>query len=108
MGGWALDYPDSTNGLKLLTTMHMAPGSNSSQYSNKEFDELFEKSQLMINNQRKRDLINKMESIFFEDHPWTLLFYRRRSALSHGDLKNFRFDELISNHVKYWRLKPKS
>jgi len=108
MGGWALDYPDSTNGLKLLTTMHMAPGSNSSQYSNQRFDELFKKSQVMSNDKEKLELIKKMEAIFFEDHPWTLLFYRRRSVLSHENLENFRFDELISNNVKYWRLKPKS
>ena len=104
LDGWALDYPDAENVLQLLYSKNHPPGPNSTSFSDKEFDQLFNKLSLMENTEEKFNLMIKMESIVHEQLPWVMLYYDRRYNLHHGYLKNFRYSDVSSNYVKYLRL----
>ncbi len=103
-GGWALDYPDSENILQLLITKNHSPGPNSTFYSNKKIDRLFEKLALQEDGTKKSNLMNKIETIVNNDLPWIMQYYSRNYTLQHNRLKNFRNSDLVINGLKYWKI----
>lgn len=105
LDGWTLDYPDSENVLQLLTTQNHAPGPNVSNYSNTDFDKKFNEIKVLSDNDEKYRLMSQVEEIVLNDLPWVLLYYSRDYIVYHNRLKNFRFNDLVVNKVKYLRLK---
>jgi ABC-type transport system substrate-binding protein len=106
-GGWVLDYPDAENVLQLLTTANMNPGPNSSQYSNPEFDKMYNELRELEDGDRKFELMANMEEIVNRDIPWAMQYYSRNYILYHSYLKNFRYSDIIYNHIKYLKVKGK-
>lgn len=106
-GGWVLDYPDSENVLQLLTTANLPPGPNSSQYSNPEFDKMFNELRELEDGDRKFELMKKMEDIVNRDLPWSMQYYSRNYILYHDYLKNFRYSDIIYNNIKYLKVQGK-
>ncbi len=106
-GGWVLDYPDSENVLQLLTTANLPPGTNSSQYSNPEFDKMFNELRELEDGDRKNELMKKMEDIINRDLPWSMQYYSRNYILYHDYLKNFRYSDIIYNNIKYLKVQGK-
>lgn len=104
-GGWILDYPDAENVLQLLTTANMSPGPNTSQYSDKEFDQMFARLRELEDNQQKLDLMQKMEDVVNRDLPWVMQYYSRNYILYHDYLQNFRYSDIIYNNIKYLKIK---
>ncbi len=105
--GWALDYPDSENVLQLLISKNHAPGPNSTFYSNKDFDALFDKMKVLPNGPEKIEIMKKMEKIINDDLPWVMQYYSRNYILYHERLNNYRHSDLIYNNFKYLRLNKK-
>ncbi len=103
--GWAMDYPDAENSLQLLVTKNHSPGPNSTFYSNKEFDKLFDKLKLLQDGEEKHALMRKMEKIIHDDLPWVMQYYSRNYILFHERLNNYRHSDLIYNNMKYLRIK---
>lgn len=106
-GGWVLDYPDAENVLQLLTSDHLPPGPNSSQYTNPEFDKMFNELRELEDGPRKFELMRKMEEIVNRDLPWAMQYYSRNYILYHDYLKNFRYSDIIYNTVKYLKVQGK-
>lgn len=106
-GGWVLDYPDSENVLQLLTTTSLPPGPNSSQYSNPEFDKMFDELRELEDGDRKLELMTKMENLVHRDLPWAMQYYSRNYLLYHDYLKNFRYSDIIYNNIKYLKVEGK-
>jgi len=106
-GGWVLDYPDAENVLQLLTTSNLPPGPNSSQYSNPEFDKLFEQLREMEDGPKKFKMMEQMEALVNRDLPWSMQYYSRNYILYHDYLQNFRYSDIIYNNIKYLKLKEK-
>lgn len=106
-GGWVLDYPDAENVLQLLTTSNFPPGPNTSQYSNPEFDKMYNELRELEDGDRKFELMKKMEDIVHRDLPWSMQFYSRNYILYHDYLKNFRYSDIIYNNIKYLRVQGK-
>jgi len=104
-GGWALDYPDPENVIQLLTTKNHSPGPNSTFYSNKVVDELYQK--LFYTNDKDQALLitDKVQDLVNQDLPWVMQFYSRNYILHQGYVKNFRQSDLINNNFKYLRIK---
>lgn len=103
-GGWVLDYPDAENVLQLLYSGNIG-GSNSSVYSNPEYDKLFEELKLLEDGAQKFSLMAKMEKIVNTDLPWIMQYYSRNYILYHDHLENFRYSDIIYNNLKYLKLK---
>lgn len=106
-GGWVLDYPDSENVLQLLTTSNQPPGPNASQYSNPEFDKMYNELRELEDGDRKFELMKKMEDIVNRDLPWSMQYYSRNYILYHDYLKNFRYSDIIYNNIKYLKVQGK-
>lgn len=105
-GGWAMDYPDPENVIQLLISKNHPPGPNSTYYSNREVDKLYQKLFFSKSPEEVTSLTKKVENIISNDLPWIMQFYSRNYILHHGHLKNFRQSDLINNNFKYLRIAP--
>ncbi|MGI9014949.1 MAG: ABC transporter substrate-binding protein [Phycisphaerales bacterium] len=99
--GWVGDYPDEETFLQLFYSPNYAGGgSNSTGFSSREFDALYEQAKVMMDSPERRDLYLKMAAIVEEELPVIMLYYRTR--------REFFFDwigEDFKPHV-YLRAQP--
>ncbi|MGH7897643.1 MAG: ABC transporter substrate-binding protein, partial [Candidatus Binatia bacterium] len=73
--GWMADYPDEQTFLQLFWSKNEAPGPNSANYANPEYDALYERAMTMNPGAERDDLYRQMQRIVMEDVPWLLSFY---------------------------------
>jgi len=71
--GWHADYPDAESFLQNYYSPNIEKGSNSTYYSNPEFDELFAKASIMAPSPERTELYARMLRILNEDCPVLLL-----------------------------------
>lgn len=98
--GWVGDYPDEETFLQLFYSRNYAGGgSNSTGYSNPEFDSLYEQAKVMLRSPERDALYERMARIIEDDVPVIMLYYRTR--------REFFFDWLgeVVPHV-YLRAQP--
>lgn len=67
MLGWNLDYPDAENTLQLFYGPNKAPGSNSFNYENPEFDKLFESAKVMQPSVERTKLYQQLNQMVIDD-----------------------------------------
>jgi oligopeptide transport system substrate-binding protein len=101
---WGADYPDAENFLQLFYSKNAAPGPNDSNYSNPEFDRLYEQSLTMGDSPDRTALYKKMVAMVVEDAPWAFGVHRVAYGLSHPWLKNFKPHEFNHGMSKYYRI----
>ncbi|MCX7961900.1 MAG: ABC transporter substrate-binding protein, partial [Burkholderiales bacterium] len=107
MIGWIADSPDPENFLFLLHTPQSRArfqGENAANYSNPEFDALFERMRHMPNSPERQEIIDRMVEIFRRDAPWIGGFHPKNFALFHGWLANAKVNEMSGNNLKYLRV----
>jgi len=101
---WGADYPDAENFLQLFYSKNFSPGPNDSNYSNPEFDRLYEKSLTLNDSPERTALYQKMSAIVIEDTPWVFGVHRVIFGLSHPWLKNYKPHEFTHGMSKYYRI----
>ncbi|MBI4925774.1 MAG: ABC transporter substrate-binding protein, partial [Bdellovibrio sp.] len=101
---WQADYPDAENFLQLFYSKNVSPGSNDANYSNPEFDRLYEKSLTLTDSLERTTLYKQMAKIVVEDCPWIFGAHRLIYTLAHPWLKNFKPNEFEHNRHKYLRI----
>ncbi|TNF98783.1 MAG: peptide ABC transporter substrate-binding protein [Gammaproteobacteria bacterium] len=107
--GWNADYPDPENFLFLLygpngkTQYH---GENGANYSNPEFNQLFEKMKNMENSEERQSIIDRMVEIVREDSPWLWGLHPKSFALYHEWYFNSKPNLMANNTLKYKRIDP--
>lgn len=75
-GSWIADYPDGENYLSLFYSKNFQPqGSNYTHYQNETFDQIFEKSQQIIDEKVRNNYYTQLDSLLMEDAPVVVLFY---------------------------------
>lgn len=102
--GWNADYPDPENFLFLLygpNSRAKTAGENASNYSNAEFDRLFERMKTMPNNEERAQIISRLTDLVQEDVPWLFAFTPQQFGLIHAWLGNVKPNDLARNDVKY-------
>ncbi|HPS72547.1 MAG TPA: hypothetical protein PLM70_09850, partial [Bacteroidales bacterium] len=73
---WIADYPDGENYLSLFYSKNFQPqGSNYTHYQNPAFDQIFEKSQQIIDEKERNNYYTQLDSLLMEDAPVVVLFY---------------------------------
>ena len=73
---WIADYPDAESYLALFYSDNFTPkGPNYCQFSNDEFDWLYEKSQLETNDSIRHQYYREMDSIIISEAPIVPLYY---------------------------------
>jgi ABC-type transport system substrate-binding protein len=105
--GWNADYPDPENFLFLLHGPQgkvKFGGENASNYSNPEFDLLFEQMKNMDNNPARQHIIDEALEILRRDSPWLWGYHPKQYVLQHSWLHNIKPNIMANNKLKYWRV----
>ncbi|HEX4922566.1 MAG TPA: ABC transporter substrate-binding protein [Bdellovibrionales bacterium] len=101
---WQGDYPDAENFLQLFYGPNEAPGPNSSNFKNKEFDELYKKAASLPPGAERTRLYQRMRDIVVEEVPWIFKAHRLMYMVHHGWLHNLKYDKLVATRMKYLRV----
>jgi len=103
MGGlaWGADYPDAQDFLQLLYSKNAAPGPNTANYSNPEFDKLYEQGSVMQPGPERDALYQKAALIAVEDAPWIVERARVTYSLNQLWTKNWRYRDIGQGYSKY-------
>ncbi len=105
--GWNADYPDPENFFFLLhgaQTKVGKGGENASNYSNPDYDWLFEQMKNMENSPQRQAIIDKMLETLRRDSPWLWGYHPKSYVLQHGWLHNVKANIMANNKLKYWRV----
>ncbi len=105
--GWNADYPDPENFLFLLHGAQAKVGKggeNAANYSNPEYDRLFEQMKNMDNSAQRQVIIDQMLEILRHDSPWLWGFHPKSYVLRHSWLHNVKPNVMANNKLKYWRV----
>jgi oligopeptide transport system substrate-binding protein len=105
--GWNADYPDPENFLFLLHGAQAKVskgGENASNYSNPDYDRLFEQMKNMENSPARQAIIDEMLEILRRDSPWLWGYHPKNYVLQHGWLHNVKSNIMANNKLKYWRV----
>ncbi len=105
--GWNADYPDPENFLFLLNGAQAKVGhggENASNYSNPEYDRLFEQMKNMDNGPARQDIINQMQEILNRDAPWQWGYHPKDFVLRHSWVYNSKPNKMANNSIKYLRI----
>ena len=101
---WIADYPDAENFLQLFYSKNGSPGPNDGNYSNPEFDALYEKALGYSDGPDRVALYRKMVDLIVEDCPWVFGAHRLGYFLSQPWFKNYKPNELDHRTYKYYRI----
>ena len=105
--GWNADYPDPENFFFLLYGPHSRVdhhGENAANYSNPEFDRLFDTMKYLPNGDERQQVIDRMMEILRHDAPWVWGFYPVDYVLLHGWYHNAKPNLMANNTLKYKRV----
>lgn len=108
--GWNADYPDPENFLFLLTSAQAKVGKggeNAANYSNPEYDRLFEQMKNMENSPARQAIIDRMLEILRRDSPWLWGYHPKDYVLQHSWVSNVKANVMANNKIKYWRVDMK-
>ena len=84
---WLADYPDAENYLALFYSRNFSPvGPNYTHFSSEEYDELYEKAQLEVNDTIRFKYYQQMDQIIIEEAPIVPLYYDDVIRLVHNNI----------------------
>ncbi len=108
MWGWNADYPDPENFFFLLygPNRKLDGGENAANYSNAEFDALFERMKDMPDGPARQAVIDEMTMLLRRDAPWSFGFYPKSFSVYHQWLGNVQPNLMANNTLKYRSLDP--
>lgn len=99
--GWHADYPDAENFLQLYYSPNITKGTNNSNYSNGEFDALYEKVRVMLDTPERTKLYVKMVHMISEDCPVLMLTEPQSYVLIYDWVKNYKAHPIGYGYAKY-------
>jgi oligopeptide transport system substrate-binding protein len=102
--GVSASLPDAEDFLNMFCTKNEAPGSNKFNYSNPEFDRLYEQVSVMLDSPERTELYRKMELVVLEDCPAAFINHRVAYALRHDWYKNYKPNVFAYGVSKYRRV----
>jgi len=104
--GWHADYPDAENFLQLYYSPNIKRGTNNSNYSNPEFDRLFERAATIMDVDERVPLYAKMARMVSEDAPVLLLSEPISYILVNPWVHNSKPHPVGYGYRKYVRIDP--
>lgn len=105
-GNWWVDYPDSENLLQLDYGLNAMPGPGDANYSNKEYDRLFERIRAMKSGPERERLIHRMRDIVVADCPRIYLSHMEFRTLSQPWVKNAKLVTVGNEMHQYYGVDP--
>jgi len=107
MWGWNADYPDPENFMFLLygpNSRVKHAGENAANYSNPEFDALFDQMKNMDNGPERNAVISNMVEILRADAPWIWGYHPKKYILHHRWYSNAVSNLFAHNTLMYKRI----
>lgn len=101
---WGADYPAAQNFLQLFYGPNISPGPNGSNYSNPQFDRLYEQAALMDPGPERTQLYREMQKIVVDDCVWGFRYRRINFNLLRPWLHNYRYNDLSQKYFQYCRV----
>ena len=98
---WGLDYPDAENVLQLFYGPNGSPGSNSSNFNDQEYDELFAKSVVMQPGPERTEIYRRLNEIVVEQVPAVCGLSRNSPVLWHKNVVFYPSDSPHGSLLKY-------
>ncbi|MHC4597356.1 MAG: ABC transporter substrate-binding protein, partial [Planctomycetota bacterium] len=102
--GASASIPDAQDFLSMFYSKYQTPGRNKFNYSNPEFDELYETAQVLPDSAERRRFYRRMELVALEDCPAALLNHRVAYVLHHDWYKNYKQHAFAYGLSKYRRI----
>lgn len=102
--GWSADYPDPENFLFLFYGPNASAqfgGENKTNYSNPEFDRLFEKMRLLEDGPERLQIISEMIKILQQDCPCIWGFFPKTYGLYQAWTRVTKPSPIVNNNLKY-------
>ena len=97
---WIADYPDPYNFLSIFRTGHV---NNVPKFSNFEFDELLDRSQITNDRNERFRLLGQAETLLQESYPALFLYYYVDRRLVSPKLENFHGNPLAIVRTQHLR-----
>ncbi|MBO9354690.1 peptide ABC transporter substrate-binding protein [Bordetella petrii] len=107
--GWVADYPDAENFLFLLYGPNGKAkhgGENAANYSNDEFDRLFEQMKFLDDGPEKEAVIARMVGIVQRDAPWMFGFFPMSGGAYQQWVGNAKPTQMVRNTLQYVKVDP--
>ncbi len=98
---WNADYPDPENFFQLFYSKNVSPGPNKTNFSNPEFDRLYEKMRDLPDGPERKKAIDDMVKILHADTPWIYFAHRIAYSTMHGWARNFKRNPFFLGQLKY-------
>lgn len=99
-GSWLADYPDAENYLTVFYGGNPAPP-NYTHFKNADYDQLYKKSLVCIDEKERYSLYHQMEKILLEESPVILMYYDAISNFTSKNILDYRPNALNLLKVKY-------
>jgi ABC-type transport system substrate-binding protein len=109
LAGWLADYPDPENFLFLLygpSGKAKFGGENSVNYSNPEYDRLFEMMKDMDNTPERLQIIRKMQAIMQDDAVLMFGWSDEYGGAFQPWVYNGKPSNIVRDHINYLRIDP--
>ncbi|MFC2096147.1 ABC transporter substrate-binding protein [Bacteroidota bacterium] len=105
-GSWIADYPDAENYLALFYSKNLSPnGPNYTHYNNPEYDRLYEKAMLEVNDIKRYELYNKLNKIVIDDAVIVPLYYDEVVRFVKNNITGFESNPMNLLNLKYVKIK---
>lgn len=101
---WIADYPDAENFLQLFYSPNASPGSNRSNYSNPDFDRLYEQARILPDSPERTELYRRMVEMVQEDCPWIFTHHPKAALLLQPWLENHTYHDFPYGMEKYYKI----
>ncbi len=101
---WSADYPDAQNFLQLFYGPNASPGPNRANYSNPEFDQLYERARLLPDAPERTALYRRMAAMVVEDCPWIFTHLPLAYGLQQARVRNVKLHDFPFGMEKYYRI----
>jgi len=105
--GVSASIADAEDFMGLFYGKNKAPGSNKFNYSNPEFDRLYDIATIMFDSPQRRKLYRQMELMVLEDCPAAFLNHRVAFVLHHDWYRNYKPHVFAYGVSKYRRIDMK-
>ena len=104
--GWNADYPDAENFYSLFYSKNKAPGPNTSNFENAQYDAAYEKARHMMNGPERYKLFAEMDTILKEEAPMILISNHYVMGVLQPNVRYFKRNLLEEYPYKYVDLAP--
>lgn len=104
VSGWHADYPDAENFLQLYYSPNIKKSTNNCNYSNPDFDRLFEQARTMSDTPERTELYARMTRMISQDCPVLLISQPESFVLCYDWVRNYKPHPIGAGYAKYRRI----